>query len=101
MNKSDARKIAEDVTNEQLQTMLNNAKEHIKDWTVVSTCNKGMTKGVAWNVLAKNFDINKEYHNIVKYNMVREFGEYIEDSLKPQKKPKRPTITPYHQDPEF
>lgn len=40
MNKQTARKIAQIITNEQLLEMLNNAKENIKDWTVVSKVNK-------------------------------------------------------------
>lgn len=33
MRRSDAKKIAETITNEQLNEMLNNAKENIKDWS--------------------------------------------------------------------
>lgn len=62
MNKNDARKIAETITNEEIQEMFNKAKIEIRDWTKVSNVNKGMTKGVAWNILAKDFDVNHNYH---------------------------------------
>lgn len=86
MNKRDAKKIAETITNEELAEMLWNAKAGIKNWTKVSNCNKGLSKGVAWNVLARDFDVNKKHHILAKTNMVREFGEYLPDHLKPEKK---------------
>ena len=97
MNRNDARKIAEIITNEQMLDMFNNAKANIKDWTKVSTCNKGFTKGTAWNILTKDFDINYNYHILAKTNMVREFGEYLSDCLKPIKKQKRSFQLPIHQ----
>jgi len=100
MNRNDAKEIAEVITNKQLQEMLSKAKTEIKDWTKVSTCNKGFTKGVAWNILGENFDINYPYHNISKINMIREFGEFLPDELKP-KKNKRKYIKPVHHDPKF
>ena len=101
MTKKDAQIISERITNEQLQLMFDNAKGQVKDWTVVSACNKGFTKGVAWNILAKDFDINKEYRNIAKYNMVREFGDYLPNELKVPKTPKPPKRPPTHHDPIF
>ena len=62
MNRIDARKIAETITNEQLQQMFETAKAKITDWTKVSSVNKGMTKGVSWNILAKDFDVNSKHH---------------------------------------
>jgi hypothetical protein len=100
MNKSDARKIAETITNEQLQQMFEKAKIEIKDWTKVSSVNKGLTKGVGWNILAKDFDVNKDYNILAKTNMVKEFGEFLPDELKP-KKEKRKFQQPNHQDPIF
>lgn len=101
MNKKDAKIIAETITNEQLEIMFNNAKNGIKDWTVVSNVNKGISKGVAWNVLARNFDVNHKYHLIGKYNMIREFGDYLPEELKPLKKIKEIHSNPVHQDPIF
>ena len=101
MNKKDARKIAETITNEQLQEMFEIAKVKITDWTKVSNVNKGMTKGVSWNILAKDFDVNAEHHILAKTNMVREFGEFLPDELKPQKKVRQFQTPTTHQDPEF
>ena len=75
MNRHIARKIAETITNEQLQQMFETAKSKITNWTQVSNVNKGITKGVAWNVLAKDFDVNKTHHILAKINMIREFGK--------------------------
>jgi hypothetical protein len=100
MNRNDARKIAETITGEQIQTMFNNAKNGIKDWTKVSSVNKGLTKGTAWNILAKEFNPNVEHHILAKTNMVREFGEFLPDELKP-KKEKIEYGLPTHQNPIF
>ena len=100
MNRTDARKIAESITNEQLQTMFDTAKIKIIDWTKVSCVNKGMTKGVSWNILAKDFDVNINHHILAKTNMIREFGEFLPDELKPKKKIKNKIIT-VHQEPKF
>jgi hypothetical protein len=100
MNRNDARKIAQMITNEQLQQMFDNAQKGIKDWTKVSSCNKGFTKGVAWNILVKSFDLNYDYHILAKTNMIREFGEFLPDVSKPEKK-KKQIKSPVHQDPIF
>lgn len=101
MNRTQARKIAETITNEQLLEMFNNAKSKISDWTKRSSVNKCMTKGTAWNILASEFDVNSDHHVLAKTNMIREFGEYLPEELKPDSKPKKQLPPPYHQDPEF
>lgn len=101
MNRSDAKKIAQNITNEQLQEMLNNAKVGVKDWTKVSNCNKGITKGVAWNILAKDFDINYNHHMLSKINMIREFGEFLPEKLKLEKRTRKKYDNLIHQDPQF
>jgi len=102
MNKKDSKIIAETITNEELLDMFNNAKENITDWTKVSSVNKGMTKGVSWNILAKDFDMNHKYHILAKTNMVREFGEFLPDQLKPQKINKQSSNNPLvYQEPKF
>jgi len=101
MNKIDVRKIAETITNEQLQQMFDTAKSKITDWTKVSNVNKGLTKGTSWNILAKNFDVNFQHHILAKTNMVREFGEFLPDELKPQRKVRQISNPPIHQDPKF
>jgi hypothetical protein len=100
MNRNDAKKIAQTITNEQLLEMFVQAEKNIKDWTKVSTVNKGMTKGTAWNILAKNFDVTHKYHNMAKVNMLREFGDFLHDNLKIIK-PKKNPITTVHQEPEL
>ena len=100
MNRTDAKLIAEKITNEELAEMFENAKANITDWTKVSSVNKGMSKGAAWNILASDFDVDKTYHNLAKVNMVREFGEFLPNYLKPTKKPKS-TIKAVHQEPRF
>jgi hypothetical protein len=100
MKRSDVRKIAETITNEQLQQMFNEAKIKIKDWTKISNVNKGMTKGVAWNILAKDFNINLRYHILAKTNMIREFGEFLPNELKiSHKKTYSINPLPVHQEP--
>ncbi len=101
MNRSNAKKIAEKITNVELKQMFDSAKNDIVDWTKVSIVNKGMSKGLAWNILAKDFDIDKTYSNLAKINMVREFGEYLEN-YKPVKNTRSRNNLPItHQDPLF
>ena len=99
MRRYTAKQIAEVITNEQLKEMFDRAKASIKDWTKVSSVNKGITKGVAWNILAEDFDVNADYHILAKINMIREFGEYLSEKSSPEKrvKPK----SPIHQVPRF
>ena len=100
MNRSDAIIIAETITNEQIQEMFNNAKANVKDWAKVSTNNKGFTKGVAWNILAKDFNVEHNYHILAKTNMVNEFGDFLPVELKP-KKHRKVQKKPVHQEPQF
>lgn len=100
MNRNDARKIAETITNEQLQQMFDTARAKITDWTKVSACNLGITKGVAWNILAKNFDVTANHHILAKTNMIREFGEFLPNEFKPQKKNRKIQV-PVHQNPQL
>ena len=102
MNRNDAKKIAETITNEQLQKMFETAKVKITDWAKVSSVNKGITKGVSWNILAKDFDVNVTHHILAKTNMVREFGEFLPDQIKPQKVNRVVSDKPrVHQEPKF
>ncbi len=101
MNRATARRIAETITNQQIQQMFETAKAQISDWTKVSTVNKGMTKGVAWNILASKFDVDAWHHILAKTNMVWEFGEYLPDDLKPLKQSRKPVNAPVHQEPKF
>jgi len=100
MNRNDAKRIAEVITNEELGQMFEVAKSKTSDWTKVSNINKSITKGVAWNILAKDFDVNHPYILIAKINMIREFGEFLPNYIKPKRKQKK-HIQPIHQEPEF
>jgi hypothetical protein len=101
MNRADAKRIAETITNEELSDMFKNAKENITDWTKVSNVNKGMSKGTAWNILCSDFNVETKYHILAKINMIREFGEYLPYHLKPVKKVKHVITNVVHQEPKF
>lgn len=100
MNRSNAKKIAETITNQELSDMFEAAKLGITDWTKVSNVNKGMSKGVAWNILAKDFNVDGVHHILAKINMVREFVEFLPNNLKPSKKVKQ-IVPVVHQEPKF
>ena len=99
MNKVNARKIAEVVTNEQLCKMIDLARDGVTKWDAVSVVNKGITKGVAWNILCSSFDTTVEHHFMVKLNMVREFGEFIEGEFELPRRERKGVVKPFHQEP--
>lgn len=101
MKLQDARKIAQIITNVELKQMLDNAKAGIQDWKARADVNLGCTKGMAWNILGKDFDVEKQHHYLYKLNSVREFGDWLPAHLKPAKKAKRELPNPVHQDPQF
>lgn len=103
MNRTLARKLAETITNAQLKDMFDKAQNGIRDWTKTATVNKGMTKGAAWNILAADFDENKEYPTIAKTNMIREFGDFLPQQLRnpPKDKKQYEPKAPVHQEPRF
>ena len=102
MNRTDAKKIAETITFEQLEKMFSNAKEKITDWEKVSTVNKQMTKGMAWNILFRGLDEAMTHRALGVKNMIWEFGDYLDDELKIKKKPKaKRNIEVHHQEPNF
>lgn len=103
MNRTLARKLAETITNAQLKDMFSKAKNSIKNWKKPSTVNKGMTKGVAWNILAAEFDENEDYHICAKANMIHEFGDFLPlELIEPLKNKKRyEAINLVHQEPFF
>ena len=100
MNRYVARTIAEKITNQQLKEMFDLAQANIKDWQKVSNINKSLTKGTAWNILAVAFKESDSHSLLAKTNMVREFGEFLPDQVKTEKKSK-PIIIPVHQEPKF
>ena len=102
MNKSNAKKIAETITFVQLQEMFNSAKESITDWTAISAVNKQMTKGTAWNILLVGLKPEIMSHPMAIKNMIWEFGDYLPNNLKIQKKSNdKSTVIVTHQEPKF
>lgn len=102
MNKKEAKGVAEIISNEQLEEMFDNSSKGITNWTVPSIVNKGLTKGVAWNILARDFDTSVEYHLLTKINMIREFGKFLPNEFKVSRKKEIGFISqPIHQEPIF
>lgn len=101
MNKTEVSEYSESVTLEDIKQMFVNAKSKITDWQQVSTCNIGLSKGVAFNILSACLISYKTIDDINKMalkNMLREFGEYLPGYLYPLKKDK--VIHPVaHQEP--
>ncbi|EIK96106.1 hypothetical protein PMM47T1_14140 [Pseudomonas sp. M47T1] len=103
MNKADAKRIAETITHAQLAEMFERAKKGITDWEKVSAVNPGMTKGTAWNILsaALNASGGARVRQLAVTNMIWEFGDFLDDSLKPAKKKRQSAPDPYHEQPNF
>lgn len=102
MNKSNAKKIAETITFAQVQDMFDNAKENITDWSEVSAVNKGMTKGVAWNILKHGVKPEIVNQPLALKNMIWEFGDYLPEKLKIKNPSKKQTkLDVHHQEPIF
>ncbi len=100
MNKYNAKEIAKTISNDDLKIMFTTAKNAIKDWTVRSILNKGLTKGVAWNILTCNFSVDEKYSELVKTNMIIEFGEYLPAKFN-KIKTKTASPEPVHQEPDL
>jgi hypothetical protein len=101
MKKSDAKRIAESVTSEQLAAMFERAKTGITDWEAASTVNKAMTRGTAWNILWGAFKASPNPRPMAKVNMIWEFGDFLDASLLPEKPARRALPVPHHQEPNF
>lgn len=107
LTKKECREIAEKITNKELKQMFESAKNNITDWTIISNTKYGnrlTTKGTAWNILAKDFDVKYEYSDLEKFNMIREFGQYIPAHLKSYKefkKSEKKEKEIHHEDPVF
>lgn len=100
MNKQDAKKLAETITNEQLHQMFLNAQSNITDWEHASKINKGLSVGVAFNILTAG-GFGRPIHNIAKTNMLREFGDYLDDAPTTKAKKEKENIKASHQPPIF
>lgn len=104
MNKYEARELADKITEAEMTEMFENAKVGIKDWTKVSRINKGITKGVAWNILYDTFTLQsfRIISGLAKRNMIFEFQDFLPKHLIPEKKVKNKSeIKVQHQNPIF
>ena len=81
--------------------MILTAKNRIADWSKQSIVNKSLSVGAAWNILCSNFDKDNPNHSkLYKTNLIREFGQYLPEELKP-KKIKQIKVHFIHQEPNF
>jgi len=104
MNKYQARELADKITEAEITEMFENAKVGIKDWTKVSRINKGITIGVAWNILYDTFQLQsfRIQSGLAKRNMIFEFQDFLPKHLIPEKKLKnKPEVKITHQNPIF
>ena len=104
MNKRHAQKISDTIPDKPVFDMLIKAKAEITDWAVPSKANSGMSRGILWNMFTK--ELKAPHYNIIspmiKYRLIHEFGEYLEEEWQPPRKKKNPTpVTITHQDPIF
>lgn len=99
MNRNEAKKIAETVSSEDLKKMFLNAQSSIKDWKQPSI-NKGLSKGVVFNIFTKNGLITSDSHILAKTNAIREFGEFLPDYKKLVKE-KKGNVKCAHENPIF
>lgn len=101
MNNRFAKELSHKITNIQIYDMLEKAKVGVKDWTKASKANKGLSRGVHWNVFCKDFKVENECSHILKYRMIQEYGEFLPLELQPPKKSKANYKPPTHFDPIF
>lgn len=101
LSKDYCHKLSESISNKDLMQMLGKAQRTIKDWSVPSRSNKGLSRGTNWNLFCKHFTINSSISAIIKYRMLEEFGEFLPDHLVPIKAKTQPTKRPTHQEPVF
>ena len=76
MTKTEAKKLANDVTLENIVKMFVTARTEIKDWTIPSKLNKGMSKGACFNILVQCLHVDSYHINV---NQLFEFGDYYPD----------------------
>lgn len=88
MKKAEAKRIAEDITREQMATMFARAMADHKDWRKPSPVNKSISMGKAWNILYRAFAAGLKLPLPTRINIVWTFGDYLDENLKPPKQPK-------------
>lgn len=105
MNRTDAKRIAETVTNDQLKAMFERAQVGFTDWRKPSAVSPCISKGKSWNIMRlvdpSGLGRGRRDMLIIK-NMVWEFGDFLDDEIKPPKKNvSRQAIQVHHEDPVF
>lgn len=101
MNRANAKRIAETVTREELADMFARARMVITDWTKACPVNPAVSIGWTWNLMWPLFKKGERLSDPVIKNMVWAFGDYLDESLKPEKKTRRTLPVPHHQAPIF
>ena len=100
LTKKYCRELSKTITNVDLMWILVRARYEVTDWEKASRSNKGLSRGVNWNLFCKDFDVDEDYPPIRKYRILEEFGEYVPPSLRPEPIVKvNPNVT--HQLPDF
>ncbi len=99
MTRSEAKKLAETVTVNDLKYMFVTAYGRVKNWEAPSRGNKGLSVGTVFNLFTKG-GISEDTHKLAKINMIREFGEYLPNYEK-KKRLVLPTPNVYHQKPSL
>ena len=100
MNNKHAKNLSETITNEALYLMLKNASKCVKDWAKPSKANATISRGANWNLFCKDFEVNKKYSSILKYRMIQEFGDFLEEEYKTIKNHK-PQVKTNHSEPDL
>ena len=107
MRRSYAKQLAEGVTNQELREMFYNAQRSLTQWggwEKVSKVNKSISTATAFNILSCGVDsedfLDQRIAPIAKFNMIREFGEYLPNYQTEQTRTK-PNIKITHHEPKF
>jgi hypothetical protein len=107
MRRSYAKQLAENVTNQELREMFYNAQRAITQWggwEKVSKVNKSISTATAFNILSCGVDsedfLEQKISPITKFNMIREFGEYL-PNYQPEQTKTKPNIKITHHEPKF
>lgn len=90
LSKKECKKSAETISNQGLKEMLDSARDNVEDWKKSSDINKRMSKGTAWNMFAKDFDVEEVYSTVLKLRLLQEFSEFLPSYLRPKKEFKKP-----------
>lgn len=92
ISQSDAKKIAQKITNEQVDQMLEKAAYSIRDWNVRSRVNKTFSIAWTWNILASKRNSLPEHRRIrngIVANLILDFGHFLPKNLIPLPRQKK------------